>query len=207
MQTKGSSLQNQGLFSFRDHYHESAQILVARAKTSPSPHSASLDWHNPRQRGRIWEPWSAALSWEAGARGKTNNMWSSQDGLPQEEKSSPGPHSVMHIKAPKRGSSSIHKAHTEPKAPSNSDTVRTHIKIWVEKERAAPQEIQPAEETHTAGKHNVSAKQNKTSQLLFPSPWCCKEKCINNPSTCSFLTLPNFLFIIPVMSCLSCAKT
>lgn len=146
MRTKGSSLKKQCFFLFRDHYPKSVPILVARGKMSPSPHSARVLTDTTCVRGEglgslhVQSCPGRLKRGERQTTGRTRRM-----GFTQEEKSSPGTHSIMHIRAPKHGSHEHTQGAHRAKPPEQLGHCKDTQEISVERERAAPQEIQPVE--------------------------------------------------------------
>ena len=122
MQTKGSSLKKQWFCSFRDHYHKSVPILVASGKMSPSPHSARVLTDTTHVRGEGLGSLDVQIHPGRLKRGERQTTHRTRRmGFPQEEKSSPGTHSIMHIRAPKHGS---HK-HTQGAQSQNPWATQT----------------------------------------------------------------------------------
>lgn len=67
-------------------------------------------------------------------------------GFSQEEESSPGTHGIIHIRAPKHGSHECTQGICRAKTPEQLKTLlRMPKKSTVERDRAAPQEIQSVE--------------------------------------------------------------
>lgn len=146
MQTKGSSLKNQWFCSFRDHYHKSVPILVARGKMSPSPHSARVLTDTTHVRGEGLGSLDVQIRPGRLKWGERQTTWRARRmGFPQEEKSSPGTHRIRHIRAPKHGSHKHTQGTHRAKTPEQLRRCKDTQEIRVKRERAAPQEIQPVE--------------------------------------------------------------